>query len=67
MFASDSGIFPKGSFKKYVEDSTSSDLSSRLDILFETLDTDNRPPAKRPNYLCSPELDKFRYINGKTV
>ncbi len=63
MFADDAGIFEKGSFLKYIEDSREDgeDLSMRLMMLFSVLDT---PPEKRMTNLPE-ELKRFRYINGE--
>lgn len=63
MFADDAGIFEKGSFLKYIEDSREdgTDLSMRLMMLFSVLDT---PPEKRMTNLPE-ELKRFRYINGE--
>jgi len=62
LFADDTGIFEKGSFRKYIEDSNpdGSDLSMRLMMLFSILDT---PPENRMTIL-SEELRRFRYIDG---
>ena len=65
LFADDTGIFPKDSLYKYVEDSKTdgSDLSERISKLFEIL---NMPPETRTKRtLLSDELKQFRYINGK--
>ncbi|MGG4289972.1 DNA methyltransferase [Priestia megaterium] len=63
LFAEDTGIFEKNTFEQYIKDSKEdgSDLSSRMMLLFSTLDT---PENKRMNNL-SNELRRFRYINGK--
>ncbi len=62
LFADDTGIFEKESFRKYIEDSdpTGSDLSMRLMLLFSILDT---PPENRMTNL-SEDLCRFRYIDG---
>ena len=62
LFAEDTGIFEKYSFREYVEASEKdgSDLAMRLMALFNVLNT---PLEKRMNNL-SPELKRFRYING---
>ena len=62
LFADDTGIFEKGTFRKYIEGSSpdGSDLSMRMMMLFSILDT---PPEKRMTNL-SEELTRFRYIDG---
>ena len=62
LFADDTGIFEKDSFEDYVKSSNEdgSDLAMRMMILFNVLDT---PLEKRMKNL-SPELNRFRYING---
>lgn len=62
LFADDTGIFEKGSFRKYIEGSNTdgSDLSMRMMMLFSILDT---PPENRMTNL-SEELKRFRYIDG---
>ena len=62
LFADDTGIFEKGTFKKYIEESKpdGSDLGSRLMMLFPILD---QPKPQRMTNL-STELDRFRYIDG---
>ena len=64
MFAGDTGIFPKGNFKYYIQDSREdgSDLSHRLSDLFEVLNMPEEVRAKKK--LLSDELKQFRYING---
>ncbi|MDR1831180.1 MAG: hypothetical protein LBQ97_00390, partial [Fusobacteriaceae bacterium] len=64
LFADDTGIFPAGAFLQYLENSKKdgSDLSERLGKLFDVL---NLPPETREKRtLLSPELLRFRYING---
>lgn len=63
MFADDTGIFERDSFSEYLKDSKidGSDLSSRLMVLFSVL---NIPHENRMKTI-SPELLKFRYINGQ--
>lgn len=63
MFAEDTGIFEKFSFRKYIEESKEDgmDLAMRLMALFDTLNT---PMEERLENL-SKELKRFRYINGK--
>jgi len=65
LFADDTGIFPKDSLYKYVEDSKQdgSDLSERISKLFEILNMPQEVRDKRT--LLSDELKQFRYINGK--
>lgn len=64
LFADDTGIFPKDSFRNYVENSRpdGSDLSMRISQLFEVLNMPEETRKKRN--LLSPELLQFRYING---
>lgn len=64
LFADDTGIFPKDSFRNYVENSKpdGSDLSMRISQLFEILNMPEETRQKRS--LLSPELLQFRYING---
>ena len=65
LFADDTGIFPKGAFLDYVENSQKdgSDLAGRLAKLFEVLDM---PPEERKQHkLLTPTLLQFQYINGK--
>ncbi|MDR2693720.1 MAG: hypothetical protein LBB74_05845 [Chitinispirillales bacterium] len=64
LFADNTGIFPKGSFLRYVEESkpNGADLSERLAKLFEVL---NMPEdARAARKLLSDDLRQFRYING---
>ncbi len=62
LFADDTGIFEKSTFRKYIEasDKDGSGLSERLMMLFSILDT---PPENRMTNL-SEELKRFRYIDG---
>jgi len=62
LFADDTGIFEKGTFRRYIEGSSEdgSDLSMRMMMLFSILDT---PPENRMTNL-SEELKRFRYIDG---
>ncbi len=62
LFADDTGIFEKGTFRKFIEGSSpdGSDLSMRMMMLFSILDT---PPENRMTNL-SEELKRFRYIDG---
>lgn len=62
LFADDTGIFEKDSFQQYITASKEdgSDLSARLNELFWILNT---PEDQRMKTL-SPELARFRYING---
>lgn len=64
LFADDTGIFPKDSFRNYIENSRpdGSDLSMRISQLFEVLNMPDDVRKKRS--LLSPELLQFRYING---
>jgi len=65
MFAGDTGIFPKGNFYHYINDSKAdgSDLSHRIADLFEVLNMPDDVRNKRT--LLSDELRQFRYINGE--
>ncbi|MDD6088545.1 MAG: hypothetical protein PUB69_04470 [Desulfovibrionaceae bacterium] len=64
LFADDTGIFPKGSFQSYVENSNEdgSNLSARLERLFEVL---NMPvDVRKKKSLLKQDLLQFQYING---
>ncbi len=62
LFADDAGIFEKGAFLNYLENTRpdGSDLSGQLMLLFSLLNT---PIEKRMKTL-SDEMKRFRYING---
>lgn len=62
LFADDTGIFEKGTFRSYIEasDPDGTGLSARLMMLFSILDT---PPEHRMTNL-SDDLKRFRYIDG---
>ncbi len=62
LFADDSGIFPHNSFYDYISktQSNGSDLSGRLAVFFQTLNTDYE---YRQSSL-SDELKNFPYVNG---
>lgn len=62
LFADDAGIFEKGLFQKYIEDTREDggDLSARLNELFWVLNT---PESGRMKTLPE-DLKRFRYING---
>jgi len=64
LFADDTGIFPKDNFYWYVAGAKSdgTDLSERLNRLFDVLNMTDDIRAKRT--LLSDELKQFRYING---
>ena len=64
LFAGDTGIFPKGDFYHYINDSKAdgSDLSHRISDLFEILNMSDELRAKKT--LLSDALKRFRYING---
>jgi len=64
LFADNTGIFPKGSFLQYIEESkpNGSDLSDRLAKLFEVLDMPEE--TRKARTLLSADLKRFRYING---
>ena len=64
LFADDTGIFEKSTFRQYLEERTHADgsnLGPVLAELFQTLDT---PPGKR---LANTEelLSQFPYVNGR--
>jgi len=64
LFADNTGIFPKGSFLQYVEESKldGTDLSNRLADLFKVL---NMSEERRMERILLPDnLKRFRYING---
>jgi len=65
LFADDTGIFPKDSLYNYLYRSKGdgSDLSDRLNRLFEVLNMPEDVRAKKT--LLADELKQFRYINGK--
>ena len=65
LFAGDTGIFPQNSLRGYIEKSApdGSDLSARVNKLFEVLDMP--PEAREKRTLLSDELKQFRHINGK--
>ena len=64
LFADDTGIFePRDIFFNFIEERTNedgSDTGSRLEELFQVLDT---PETERQNTL-DEDLDKFPYVNG---
>lgn len=63
LFADDTGIFERDSFKLYIENKTDedgSDLGMRLARLFQLLNT---PPEKRQANL-DEDLAAFPYVNG---
>jgi hypothetical protein len=64
LFAEDTGLFERESFKLYIENRTApdgSDLGPRLAQLFGVLNT---PPEKRQQHL-DDELKRFPYVNGE--
>jgi hypothetical protein len=64
LFADDTGIFEKGSFRDYLENRTAedgSDLAPRLAQVFEVL---NKPPEKRLRNL-DEDLAALPYVNGR--
>ena len=65
LFANDTGIFPKDTLFRYLQNSKSdgSDLSDRIAKLFDILNLNDETRKKRT--LISDELKQFRYINGK--
>jgi hypothetical protein len=63
LFAEDTGIFERESFRLYLENRTApdgSDLGMHIDRLFRVLDT---PEDKRQANL-DEDLARFRYVNG---
>ncbi len=62
MFAEDTGIFPPGSFRKYLWGSDASRVGSQLTALFRILDTSHE---RRQNTEWTDELRQFTYINGE--
>jgi len=64
MFADDTGIFSKGSFFRYIEQSKpdGSDPSFRIFSLFDILNTDEPTRKKRPH--LDELYNQFKYING---
>ena len=64
LFADDTGIFERESFKLYIENRTAedgSDLGPHLARLFDVLNT---PPEKRQKHL-DETLASFTYVNGE--
>ena len=64
MFSEDTGIFPKDAFLNYNDNSKSdgTDLSARLNQLFEVLDM---PPEKRARRsMLAADLLQFAYVDG---
>lgn len=63
MFAEDTGIFEEKAFENYIMDSKEdgSDLSARIVMLFETLNTDEKDRMTT----LPASLNRFRYINGR--
>jgi len=64
LFADDTSIFEKDTFKEYIEQKTNtdgSDLGDRLAHFFQVL---NKPTEQRPKKL-DEHLAQFPYINGK--
>jgi hypothetical protein len=63
MFAEDTGIFPKNSFREFIENQTDEsgrDLGSQIRYLFELFDTPN--DARQKN--LDESFAQFPYING---
>ena len=63
MFAEDTGIFPKNSFKEFIENQTDAsgrDLGSQINYLFELFDTPNEKRQKN----IDESFSQFPYING---
>ena len=64
LFAEDTGLFERESFKLYIENRTAPDgpdLGARLAELFQVLNT---PPEKRQQHL-DEDLQPFPYVNGE--
>lgn len=64
LFAEDTTIFEKQQFQNYIEDRTNedgSDLASKLQELFQTLNTPNDKRFKN----LDEQLNAFPYVNGK--
>ena len=63
MFAEDTGIFPKNSFREFIENQTDEsgrDLGSQINYLFELFDTPNEKRQKN----LDENFAQFPYING---
>ena len=63
LFAEDTGIFERDSFRLYIENRTAedgADLGVHLDHLFRVLDT----PEERRQANLDEDLARFRYVNG---
>jgi hypothetical protein len=64
LFAEDTTIFEKQQFQNYIEDRTNddgSDLASKLQELFQILNTPNNKRFKN----LDEQLNAFPYVNGK--
>ncbi|MDF7798256.1 hypothetical protein P4C99_02195 [Pontiellaceae bacterium B1224] len=64
LFADDTGIFEKDTFREYLEIKTAEDgsnLGALLAEFFQTLDT----PRERRNKMLDEQLNQFQYVNGK--
>ena len=64
LFAEDTDIFDKQQFQYYIEQRTNedgSDLASKLQELFQVLNTPNENRFKNQN----DDLAEFKYVNGK--
>ncbi len=64
LFADDTGIFEKDTFKEYIETRTAEDGSNLGPLLAELFQVLNTPEEKRMKTL-DEQLASFRYINGK--
>ena len=64
MFAEDTGIFPKDAFLNYNDNAKSdgTDLSARLNLLFEVLDMP--PEIRAMRTLLSADVLQFAYVDG---
>ncbi len=66
LFAEDTGIFERESFRLFLENKTQpdgSDLGAQLSRLFEVLNTEDQPVNKRQKNL-DETLAAFPYVNG---
>jgi hypothetical protein len=63
LFADDTGVFPKDTFRFFIEERTNengSDVGSMLQMLFQILDT----PENIRQTTLDEDLQQFRYVNG---
>jgi hypothetical protein len=64
LFAEDTGLFERESFKLYIENRTASDGSDLGRALAELFQVLNTPPEKRQQHL-DDDLKRFPYVNGE--